>query len=225
MGNIRNKSYTSALCLTLINSICELLSQFFHLDMSLSLWYGNSQLRKENSCGPIPPLVQVKETEVITEEAVITTLKRALSFFSSIQAHDGHWPAESAGPLFFLQPMVCIFKPFVSKKHSLSLSLSLSIHLLKKIKMLSKNYWICSFHKANQIGTVSWIIKKTKKAHQIGAISRIYFLIFWIQALKRTSKRVCINIYCVYDLLYGDDWKNLPSDLFVTFNFKLLPCR
>ncbi|KAK7842459.1 lupeol synthase [Quercus suber] len=64
------------------------------------------QLRNENPCGPIPPPVQVKETEVITEEVVITTLKRALSFFSSIQAHDGHWPAESAGPLFFLQPMV-----------------------------------------------------------------------------------------------------------------------
>ncbi|KAK7829873.1 lupeol synthase [Quercus suber] len=65
-----------------------------------------TQLRKENPCGPMPPPVQVKETEEITEEAVITTLKRALSFFSSIQAHDGHWPAESAGPLFFLQPMV-----------------------------------------------------------------------------------------------------------------------
>ena len=82
----------------------------------------------------------MKETEVITGEVVITTLKRALSFFSSIQAHDGHWPAETAGPLFFLQPMVRIFTPFVSKKHSLSLSLSLSlsIPLLKKIKLLSK---------------------------------------------------------------------------------------
>uniref|UniRef100_A0A2N9G8N6 Squalene cyclase C-terminal domain-containing protein n=1 Tax=Fagus sylvatica TaxID=28930 RepID=A0A2N9G8N6_FAGSY len=63
-------------------------------------------LRKENPCGPIPPPVKVKETEVVTEEAVITTLRRALSFYSSIQAHDGHWPAESAGPLFFLQPIV-----------------------------------------------------------------------------------------------------------------------
>ncbi|KAF5469389.1 hypothetical protein F2P56_013469 [Juglans regia] len=64
------------------------------------------QLRKENPCGPIPPPVQVKGTEVITEEAVITTLRRSLTFYSSIQAHDGHWPAESAGPLFFLQPFV-----------------------------------------------------------------------------------------------------------------------
>ncbi|KAB1212043.1 Lupeol synthase [Morella rubra] len=65
-----------------------------------------TQLRKENPCGPIPPPVTVKETEVITEEAVITTLRRALTFYSSIQSHDGHWPAESAGPLFFLQPLV-----------------------------------------------------------------------------------------------------------------------
>ncbi|KAG6663892.1 hypothetical protein CIPAW_02G053700 [Carya illinoinensis] len=64
------------------------------------------QLRKEKPCGPIPPPVQVKETEVIIEEAVITTLRRSLTFYSSIQAHDGHWPAESAGPLFFLQPFV-----------------------------------------------------------------------------------------------------------------------
>ncbi|KAG6725894.1 hypothetical protein I3842_02G053100 [Carya illinoinensis] len=64
------------------------------------------QLRKENPCGPIPPPVQLKETEVITKEAVITTLRRALTFYSSIQAHDGHWPAESAGPRFFLQPFV-----------------------------------------------------------------------------------------------------------------------
>ncbi|XP_022040264.2 lupeol synthase-like, partial [Helianthus annuus] len=26
--------------------------------------------------------------------------------YSTIQAHDGHWPAESAGPLFFLPPLV-----------------------------------------------------------------------------------------------------------------------
>ncbi|KAM4087882.1 hypothetical protein ACB094_07G029400 [Castanea mollissima] len=77
----------------------------FHKKQSADLLM-RMQLRNENPCGPIPPPVQVKETEVITGEAVITTLKRALSFFSSIQSHDGHWPAESAGPSFFLQPMV-----------------------------------------------------------------------------------------------------------------------
>ncbi|PON40447.1 Squalene cyclase [Trema orientale] len=46
------------------------------------------------------------ETEEITEEGVTNTLRRAVNFYSSIQAHDGHWPAESAGPLFFLPPLV-----------------------------------------------------------------------------------------------------------------------
>ncbi|KAB1212343.1 Lupeol synthase [Morella rubra] len=64
------------------------------------------QPRKENPRGPIPPPVKVGGTEVITEEAVVTTLRRALSFFSSIQAHDGHWPADAAGPLLSLQPLV-----------------------------------------------------------------------------------------------------------------------
>jgi len=75
----------------------------------------NSQLRKENPCPPIPPPVKVKETEVITKKAMITTLRRALSFYSSIQAHDGHWLGESAGPLFFLQPFLCIFLTIVYK--------------------------------------------------------------------------------------------------------------
>ncbi|XP_027117731.2 lupeol synthase-like [Coffea arabica] len=65
------------------------------------------QLRKENSGGPpIPPAINFKETQVLTEEAVTTTLRRAIGFYSTIQAHDGHWPAESAGPLFFSPPLV-----------------------------------------------------------------------------------------------------------------------
>ncbi|KAB1212427.1 Lupeol synthase [Morella rubra] len=49
------------------------------------------QLRKENRRGPIPPPVKVRGTEVMTEEAV---------------AHDGHWPADAAGPLLSLPPLV-----------------------------------------------------------------------------------------------------------------------
>lgn len=64
------------------------------------------QLREENPTGPIPPAVKVNEDEEIKEETVTTTLRRAISFYSTIQAHDGHWPAESAGPLFFLPPLV-----------------------------------------------------------------------------------------------------------------------
>lgn len=63
------------------------------------------QLLKENEIA-VPKGVKVKETEEITEEAVSCTVRRALTLFSSLQAHDGHWPAESAGPLFLLPPLV-----------------------------------------------------------------------------------------------------------------------
>ncbi|GAB4854058.1 hypothetical protein Ancab_022639 [Ancistrocladus abbreviatus] len=66
------------------------------------------QMREENPIGEIPQAVKVAEIEDITEEAVTTTLRRAISFFSTIQAHDGHWPADIAGPLFFLPPFVIV---------------------------------------------------------------------------------------------------------------------
>lgn len=64
------------------------------------------QLRKEHTCGWIPERVKVTDREEVTEEGLIKTMRRGIGFYSSIQAHDGHWPAESAGPLFFIQPLV-----------------------------------------------------------------------------------------------------------------------
>ncbi|XP_057980688.1 lupeol synthase-like [Malania oleifera] len=71
------------------------------------------QLRKENGGGweetinTGSPGLKVKDGEEVTEEAVRRTVRRAIAFYSSIQAHDGHWPAESAtAPLFFLPPLV-----------------------------------------------------------------------------------------------------------------------
>jgi beta-amyrin synthase len=52
--------------------------------------------------------VKIEEGEEITYEKATTTLKRAVHFFSALQASDGHWPAENAGPLFFLPPLVSI---------------------------------------------------------------------------------------------------------------------
>lgn len=52
------------------------------------------------------PQVKVQDGEEITYETATTTLKRAVHFFAALQADDGHWPAENAGPLFFLPPLV-----------------------------------------------------------------------------------------------------------------------
>lgn len=53
----------------------------------------------------IPP-VKVDGSEKITFKTATNALRRGVHFFSALQASDGHWPAENAGPLFFLPPLV-----------------------------------------------------------------------------------------------------------------------
>ncbi|XP_050224509.1 cycloartenol synthase-like isoform X1 [Mercurialis annua] len=66
------------------------------------------QFAKENQSGyslnELPP--QVKVDEEVTEEAVTTTLRRALHFYSTLQSRDGHWPGDYGGPLFLLPGLV-----------------------------------------------------------------------------------------------------------------------
>ncbi|KAM1430091.1 hypothetical protein ACFX2I_046204 [Malus domestica] len=66
-------------------------------------------LRENNFKQTIPP-VKVEDGEEITHEKATASLRRSVHFFSALQASDGHWPAENAGPLFFLPPLVmCVY--------------------------------------------------------------------------------------------------------------------
>ncbi|GLT35732.1 hypothetical protein SLA2020_101590 [Shorea laevis] len=62
-------------------------------------------LREKNFKQTIPP-VTIEDGEQISYEKATKALRRAVNFFSALQASDGHWPAENAGPLFFLPPLV-----------------------------------------------------------------------------------------------------------------------
>ncbi|XP_022951766.1 beta-amyrin synthase-like [Cucurbita moschata] len=54
--------------------------------------------------------VKIKEGEEISQDKARIALRRAVHFYSALQASDGHWPAENAGPLFFLPPLVmCLY--------------------------------------------------------------------------------------------------------------------
>uniref|UniRef100_A0A803P5K5 Terpene cyclase/mutase family member n=1 Tax=Cannabis sativa TaxID=3483 RepID=A0A803P5K5_CANSA len=65
------------------------------------------QLSKENPCAKeMPAQVKVKDNEEVTEEMVTNTLIRSLNFYSSIQAHDGHWPGDYGGPMFLLPGLI-----------------------------------------------------------------------------------------------------------------------
>ncbi|XP_065620783.1 beta-amyrin synthase [Quercus suber] len=65
-------------------------------------------LREKNFKHTIPP-VKIEDGEEITYEKATITLRRAVHFYAALQSCDGHWPAENAGPLFFLPPFVLCF--------------------------------------------------------------------------------------------------------------------
>ncbi|KAF3627358.1 Beta-amyrin synthase [Capsicum annuum] len=66
-------------------------------------------LREKNFKQRIPS-VKIEEGEEISHEVATTALRRAVHFFSALQASDGHWPGEITGPLFFLPPLVmCMY--------------------------------------------------------------------------------------------------------------------
>ncbi|KAF7010231.1 hypothetical protein CFC21_024672 [Triticum aestivum] len=50
--------------------------------------------------------VKLEEREDVTEEVVSTTLKRAISRLSTLQAHDGHWPGDYGGPMFLMPGLI-----------------------------------------------------------------------------------------------------------------------
>jgi len=57
------------------------------------------------------PRAEVKGIEDVTEEVVTRTLRRATSFLSNLQSHDGHWPGDYGGPMFMI-PSLVSFMPY-----------------------------------------------------------------------------------------------------------------
>lgn len=64
------------------------------------------QFSKENTGNLVLPPAKVKDSDEITEETVTHILKRAISFHSTLQAHDGHWPGDYGGPMFLMPGLV-----------------------------------------------------------------------------------------------------------------------
>ncbi|KAM1382728.1 hypothetical protein ACFX2F_035160 [Malus domestica] len=71
-----------------------------------SLLISEMQFAKENPFATNLPQLKVKNQEEVTEEAVTTTLRRSLSFYSTIQAHDEHWAGDYGGPMFLLPGLI-----------------------------------------------------------------------------------------------------------------------
>ncbi|KAL1820018.1 hypothetical protein DCAR_0416325 [Daucus carota subsp. sativus] len=64
------------------------------------------QFANENQDRIVLPRVNTDDADDISEDKVTATLRRALSFHSTLQAHDGHWPGDNGGPMFFLAGLI-----------------------------------------------------------------------------------------------------------------------
>lgn len=62
-------------------------------------------LREKNFKQTIPP-VKIEDDDKITYEAADASMKRAINFWTALQTEHGHWPAENAGVMFYIPPLV-----------------------------------------------------------------------------------------------------------------------
>ncbi|GKV07153.1 hypothetical protein SLEP1_g18954 [Rubroshorea leprosula] len=70
------------------------------------LW--RMQFLREKNFKQTIPAVKIEDGEQISYEKATAALERAVNFFTALQADHGHWPAENAGGLFFLPPLVFV---------------------------------------------------------------------------------------------------------------------
>lgn len=67
------------------------------------------QVLRENNFNQTIDGVKIEDGAEITYEKPTTTLRKGTHHLVALQTRDGHWPAQIAGPLFYMPPLVSIY--------------------------------------------------------------------------------------------------------------------
>ena len=90
------------------------------------------QILRENNFKQTIPSVKIEDGEEITYQKVTSTVRRGAHHLAALQTSDGHWPAQIAGPLFFLPPLVSHSISIIIIYQTDLINYTLFYHLLNK---------------------------------------------------------------------------------------------
>ncbi|RVW62823.1 Cycloartenol synthase [Vitis vinifera] len=76
--------------------------QIWEFDADYGTLEKRAEFARENPCVANLPQIKVQDLKEAMEQVVTTTVRRGLNFYSTIQAHDGHWPGDCGGHVFLL---------------------------------------------------------------------------------------------------------------------------
>ena len=102
----RKKCHLCKLFLCSIYSVHQIICSIVQIKPHI-VYYNLFQYAKQKKVEIDVPAIKIAKTDdEVTKEIIETSLRRALTQQASLQAPDGHWPAEYSGVLFVMPIMV-----------------------------------------------------------------------------------------------------------------------